>query len=212
MALRPSPANPDYLISLQHFAPSQMALLPLAWPNLAALSLPNHQLKVLHSIWASLMAQLVKNLPAMWETWVQSLGWEDPLEKGKATHSNILAWRIPWTIQSKRVRHDWAIFTCFFKFHLHLKGLSEMLLPLSLLSCPWFSPQHKCHYTFKDKIWANVYQTQTLNVLQTQSHLSFTTLIWSICSQFSLFLAVVFYKVTMNTELAKTKPLLLEEI
>ena len=46
---------------------------------------------------ASLVAQLVKNLPAMWETWVRSLGWEDPLEKGKATHSSILAWRIPWT-------------------------------------------------------------------------------------------------------------------
>ena len=45
--------------------------------------------------WASLVAQLVKNLPAMQETWVQSLDWEDPLEKGKATHSNILAWRIP---------------------------------------------------------------------------------------------------------------------
>ena len=45
-----------------------------------------------------LVAQLVKNLPAMWETWVRSLGWEDPLEKGKATHSSILAWRIPWTV------------------------------------------------------------------------------------------------------------------
>ena len=45
--------------------------------------------------WASLVAQLIKNLPAMWETWVRSLGWEDPLEKGKATHSSILAWRIP---------------------------------------------------------------------------------------------------------------------
>ena len=45
--------------------------------------------------WASLVAQLVKNLPAMWETWVQSLGWEDALEKEKATHSSILAWRIP---------------------------------------------------------------------------------------------------------------------
>ena len=44
------------------------------------------------------MAQLIKNLPAMWETWVRSLGWEDPLEKAKATHSSILAWRIPWTI------------------------------------------------------------------------------------------------------------------
>ena len=49
-------------------------------------------------IWASLVAQLVKNLPAMLETWVQSLVWEDPLEKGKATHSSILAWRISWTV------------------------------------------------------------------------------------------------------------------
>ena len=50
------------------------------------------------SFWASLIAQLVKNLPAMQETWVQSLGWEDPLEKGKATHSSILAWRTPRTV------------------------------------------------------------------------------------------------------------------
>ena len=42
------------------------------------------------------MTQLVKNLPAMQETWVQSLGWEYPLEKGKATHSSVLAWRSPW--------------------------------------------------------------------------------------------------------------------
>ena len=48
--------------------------------------------------WAFLVAQLVKNLPAMRETWVQSLGWKDPLEKGMATHSSILAWRIPWTL------------------------------------------------------------------------------------------------------------------
>ena len=48
--------------------------------------------------WASLVAQLVKNLSAMWKSWVQSLGWEDLLEKGKATHSSILAWRILWTI------------------------------------------------------------------------------------------------------------------
>ena len=47
---------------------------------------------------ASLVAQLVKNPPAMRETWARSLGWEDPLEKGKATHSSILAWRIPWTV------------------------------------------------------------------------------------------------------------------
>ena len=47
--------------------------------------------------WASLAAQQVKNPPVMQETWVQSLGWEDPLGKGTATHSGILAWRIPWT-------------------------------------------------------------------------------------------------------------------
>ena len=63
----------------------------------------------LQNFWASLVAQLVKNLPAMQETWVRSLGWKDPLEKGKATHSSILAWRTPWTVQStgsQRVRHD----------------------------------------------------------------------------------------------------------
>ena len=58
--------------------------------------------------WASLVAQLIKNPPAMRETWVSSLGWEDPLEKGKGTHSTILAWRIHWTksMGSQRVRHD----------------------------------------------------------------------------------------------------------
>ena len=58
---------------------------------------------------ASLVAQLVKNSPAMWESWVRSLGWDDPLEKGKATHSRIQAWRIPWTLLSvglQRVGHD----------------------------------------------------------------------------------------------------------
>ena len=58
---------------------------------------------------ASLGAHLVKNLPAMQETWVRSLGWGDAAEKGTATHSSILAWRIPWTVQSmgsQRVRCD----------------------------------------------------------------------------------------------------------
>ena len=62
------------------------------------------------------MAQTVKNLPAVQKTWVQSLGWEDPLVKGMATHSSILAWRISWTeetgglqsIGSQRVGHDRA--------------------------------------------------------------------------------------------------------
>ena len=59
--------------------------------------------------WASLVAQLVKNPPTMRETWVPSLGWENPLEKGNATHSSILAWRIPWTVKSmgsQRVGHN----------------------------------------------------------------------------------------------------------
>ena len=52
------------------------------------------------------VAQLVKNPPAMWETWVWSLGWEDPLEKGKATHSSILVWRIQRTVQSMGLQRD----------------------------------------------------------------------------------------------------------
>ena len=64
----------------------------------------------------SLIAQLVKNLPAMQETWVRFLGWEDPLEKEMAIHSSILAWKIPWTEEagglqsmgSQRVGHDLA--------------------------------------------------------------------------------------------------------
>ena len=64
--------------------------------------------------WASLVAQRLKRLPRMQETWVRSLGWEDPLEKEMATHSSILAWRIPWneepgrlqSMGSQRVGHD----------------------------------------------------------------------------------------------------------
>ena len=71
---------------------------------------------------ASLVAQMVKNLPATQETWVQFLGPGDPLEKGMAPHSSILAWRIPWTeepgglqsMRSQRVRHDWATNTFTF--------------------------------------------------------------------------------------------------
>ena len=63
---------------------------------------------------ASLLAHLVKNQPAVWETWIRSLGWEDPLQKGMAAHSSILAWEISWTreagglqsLASQRVGHD----------------------------------------------------------------------------------------------------------
>ena len=71
---------------------------------------------LLKLLWASLVAQVVKYPPVMWETWVLSLGWEDTLEKGMATHSSILAWRIPMDRGAWRaavhgvpsVRHDWA--------------------------------------------------------------------------------------------------------
>ena len=74
----------------------------------------HNSFKIIHSIWASLVSQMVKNLPAMQETQVQSLGQKDPLEKEMATQSSILAWRIPWTqdpvglrsMESQRLRHD----------------------------------------------------------------------------------------------------------
>ena len=80
------------------------------------------------------MAQKVNNLPAMHETQVWTLGWEDPLEKEMATHSNILAWKIPWTEEpgrlqfmgSQKVRHDWATNTHFLK-GLGLTSLFSML-------------------------------------------------------------------------------------
>ena len=73
-----------------------------------------HILSLYWQIWASLIVQSVNNLPAVQETWVQSLGWEDPLEKEMATHSSILAWEIPWTKEpdglqsmgSQRIGHD----------------------------------------------------------------------------------------------------------
>ena len=85
----------------------------------------------LQDSWASPVAQLVKNPPAMWETWVQSLCWEDSLEKGKVTHSSILAWRIPWTVQpmgnkESDTTEDFITFTfityllSFIRFLIHL--------------------------------------------------------------------------------------------
>ena len=85
--------------------------------------------------WASLVAQMVKNLPAMQEIQVWSLGWDYPLEKGMATHSSVLAWRIPWpeepgrvqSLGSQRVRHDWVTntFSSFYLPHLWSHGLAR---------------------------------------------------------------------------------------
>ena len=78
------------------------------------------------------MAQLVKNPPVMQETWVRSLGWEDPLEKGKATHSSILAWRIPRTVEStrsQRVGHNRVTFTLW----VFVAVFAVSLVPLSVV-------------------------------------------------------------------------------
>ena len=77
---------------------------------------------------ASLVAQRVKNLSAMRKTWVRSLCWEDPLEKGKATHSSIFAWRIPWTVQYMRSQsrtrlRDFHFWKRLRDFHFHYKHL-----------------------------------------------------------------------------------------
>ena len=107
------------------------------------------------------MAQTVKRLPAMRETWVQSLGREDPLEKEMAAHSSILAWRIPWTQEagrlqstgSQRVRLGWAtsLSLSFFKYILRLDILERVRSPLHGAeqewrrverALPWSSPAH----------------------------------------------------------------------
>ena len=76
--------------------------------------------------WASFLAQLVKNPSAMWETRVRSLGWEDPLEKGMATHSSILSWRIPWTIVHGVTKSQ----TQLSNFHFHLLHLGYLTFQL----------------------------------------------------------------------------------
>ena len=85
--LQPCPASGSFLKS-QFF--------PLSGQSIRV----SYDLYIYICVWASLVAQMMKNLSAMWETWGWSLGWEHPLEKGKATHSSILAWRIPWTVYS----------------------------------------------------------------------------------------------------------------
>ena len=103
---------------------------------------------LLQHSWASLVTQLVKNLPAIRETWVGSLGWEDSLEKGKATQSSILACRIPWTVWSmglQRVGHDRATFTFFGLNSIQsshgipqICTLSEITVPKAVIMHPLF--------------------------------------------------------------------------
>ena len=83
--------------------------------------------------WASMVAQLVKNLPATWKTWVGSLGWENPLEKGKVSHPSTLARRIPWTVVTKS--RTWLS-----NFHFHFFKM--------LVGCQWVWQMcaYHCHW------------------------------------------------------------------
>ena len=151
----------SYLLQSFHTAVSSL------WNSLllhrARLLLTCHLLRKAFSnpaihVWASLVAQLVKNLPAMQETWVQFLGWEDPLENGKATHSRILAWRIPWTIQPmgpQRVGHNWATFTSMLSHIVTFLKHSEFPLVVFIIvtySMPIFLFQ-LCSHKGRGFVW-----------------------------------------------------------
>ena len=99
---------------------------------------------------ASVVVHLVKNPPAMWETWVQSLGWEDPLKKGMVTHSSILAWNSMDRMGSQRAGHNWATFT------LHTLRLA-MQTPFSLMM-PLYFVRSAFMYT------SNLHHTQCLKI------------------------------------------------
>ena len=110
--------------------------------------------------WAALVAQMVKNLTAMRETWVRPLGWENPLEESMATHSSILAWRIPWTeepgrlqfMESQRVGDDERLSTahcvkwCFIKIVCNFKARSRSVLVVSFL-CSSTSLLNRMHFS-----------------------------------------------------------------
>ena len=112
--------------------------------------------------WASLGAQMVKNLPAVQKTRVWSLGQEDSLEKGMATHSSILAWKIPWTeepglLQSKgsqRVRHDWATNT-WHPYDFLWQNVYLGLLPTFWLVCFSVTELYKLSVYFGNSVLVN---------------------------------------------------------
>ena len=125
MSIRPPLLNTPHISLL--IPPLSVVTEHWVEPSLLCYTANSHLLSILHkeNVYASLVAQTVKNLPAVQETQVRSLGQEDFLEKGMATHSSILAWRISWTeepgglqsMELQRIRHIWANFTfTFFTF------------------------------------------------------------------------------------------------
>ena len=137
----PTQGSNSRLLHILHW---QAGSLPLAPPGELGRSHSRAQFIKIPGLYnqqqASLVAQMGKNPPTIRETWFLSLGWEDPLKEGMATHSSFLAWRIPWTEEpgelqsmgSQRVGHDWAI--------KHTYNQQQ----LELLSCTW-----KCFVNYK---------------------------------------------------------------
>ena len=137
-------------------------------------------------LWASLVAQMVKCLPAMQETWVRSPGWEYPLKKEMATHSSTLAWKILWMeepgrLQSmglQRIRHDWATSLCLFI----LSGVISPLISNSILGtywpgefifqCPTFFPFHTVHEVLEARTlkWFDIPFSSGACVVRTLHH------------------------------------------
>ena len=120
-----------------------LGVLTQLWgPHQQPIAYLSRELDVISCGWASLVAQRLKRLAPMWETRGQSLGWEDPLEKEMATHSSILAWRIPWREEpgrlqsagSQRVRHNWATSLQNNRIHIVIKfacNLQETIYQVS---------------------------------------------------------------------------------
>ena len=138
---------------------------------------------------ASLVAQMVKNLPAMQETWVQSLGQEKPPEKGMATHSNILAWGIPWTeepdgLQSmglQRIGHNWVT-------ELNWTELlwNKNFLKTSYSNWPSL-PQNRNDLEFLYFLWQHIYLHDGC-VLISYSHVPLFVNLWTVAHQAPLFM------------------------
>ena len=107
---------------------------------------------------ASLVAQRLKCLPALWETCIWSLGQEDPLEKKRETHSSILAWRIPWmeepcgllSMGSQRVRHNWATYISCSGIY-SAKIFWSLVFPNVCFMCWWYNGEHSKSVSAKDR-------------------------------------------------------------